>query len=68
MCRLKEELAGPLSTLRDIAGRVGKVAEECKMEIDVDEYAAKFRPDIMEVVAAWCRGAKFAEVRTRRCA
>jgi hypothetical protein len=64
--RLKEDLSGPLSTLRDIAGRVGKVAEECKMEIDVDEYVSKFRPDIMEVVFAWCKGAKFAEVGPRR--
>jgi hypothetical protein len=63
--RLKEDLSGPLSMLRDIAGRVGKVAEECKMEIDVDEYVSKFRPDIMEVVFAWCKGAKFAEVGPR---
>ena len=28
----------------------------------LDEYLSKFRPDLMEPVAAWVRGAKFAEL------
>lgn len=29
---------------------------------DAEEYVAKFRPDLMEPVAAWVRGVKFAEL------
>ena len=32
------------------------------MEIDLDEYVAGFRPDLMEVLAAWARGVTFAEL------
>ena len=30
--------------------------------IDVEEYVSSFRPDLMEVVAAWASGARFADV------
>lgn len=29
---------------------------------DYEEYVASFRPDIMEPVTAWVRGARFAEL------
>ena len=32
------------------------------MPLDVEEYVASFRPDIMEAVYAWCKGSKFIEV------
>eukprot|EP00898_Chlorokybus_atmophyticus_P007257 jgi/Chlat1/7532/Chrsp62S07029 len=60
--KLKEQLARALGVLQDTVRRVGKVAVECKMELDVEEYTNSFRPDLMEVVYAWARGAKFAEV------
>eukprot|EP00850_Spirogloea_muscicola_P021111 SM000237S08128 [mRNA] locus=s237:125280:131312:+ [translate_table: standard] len=60
--RPREELEQPLRQLRDVARRVGKVQEECKMVLDVEEYVAGFRPDIMEIVYQWCRGAKFADI------
>lgn len=49
-------------TLLETARRVGKVAEECKLPIDVEDYVGSFRPDLMDVMAAWYRGAKFADV------
>lgn len=33
-----------------------------QVDIDVDEYVNSFRPDIMEVVYAWAKGAKFVEI------
>eukprot|EP00850_Spirogloea_muscicola_P021605 SM000255S08784 [mRNA] locus=s255:18675:24924:- [translate_table: standard] len=60
--RPREELEQPLRQLRDVARRVGKVQEECKMVLDVEEYVAGFRQDIMEIVYQWCRGAKFADI------
>lgn len=33
-----------------------------QVELDVEEYVNHFRPDIMEVVYAWSKGAKFVEV------
>lgn len=60
--KLREDLSSLYSQLREVARRVGKVQVECKMSIDVEDYVASFRPDIMEVAYAWCKGAKFVEV------
>ncbi|XP_024395394.1 DExH-box ATP-dependent RNA helicase DExH9 [Physcomitrium patens] len=62
MAKLPEELAGIYAQLREVARRVGKVQVECKMAVDVEEYVNSFRPDIMELVYAWCKGAKFIDV------
>ncbi len=32
------------------------------MTIDVEEYVSSFRTDLCDVLAAWSRGSKFAEV------
>eukprot|EP00741_Cyanophora_paradoxa_P014004 tig00020723_g13518.t1 len=60
--RLREELAAPLRILQEAARRIASVAQECKLGLDVEEYVQSFKPDMMEVVHAWCRGAKFADV------
>jgi len=61
----KTELAGPLRSLQDIARRVAEVAKESKIEnMDVEEYVKKFKPDMMDVVYAWCQGKSFAEICT----
>eukprot|EP00250_Pteridium_aquilinum_P006887 c16713_g1_i1 orf=90-3122(+) len=60
--KLSEDLATLYSQLREMAKRVGKVQQECKLAIDVEEYVNSFRPDIMEMVFAWAKGAKFSEI------
>mmetsp|Transcript_5957 Transcript_5957/g.15823 ORF Transcript_5957/g.15823 Transcript_5957/m.15823 type:complete len:1086 (-) Transcript_5957:281-3538(-) len=63
--KLPEDLVPCLAAVRDAAKRVTKVAAECKMpdmSSDYEEYVASFRPDIMEPVTAWVRGARFAEL------
>lgn len=32
------------------------------MPLDENEYVTSFKPQIMEVTYAWCRGAKFVDV------
>lgn len=60
--KLAEELAAPLRMLQEAARRIAKVSIECKLEMNEEEYVAKFRPELMEVVYAWCKGAKFAKI------
>ncbi|GJP60249.1 hypothetical protein CLOP_g17460 [Closterium sp. NIES-67] len=60
--RPRESLQGPLAQLREIARRIARVQEECKISLDVETYVASFRPDIMEAVFGWCHGANFADV------
>lgn len=42
--------------------KVAKAMVDSDMGIDVDEYVDQLRPGLMEVVAAWCNGAKFADI------
>ncbi|RKP09548.1 rRNA-processing arch domain-containing protein [Thamnocephalis sphaerospora] len=60
--KLSDELAGPLRILQETARRIAKLAKESKLEIDEEEYVASFRPELMDVVYAWCNGAKFSQV------
>jgi ATP-dependent RNA helicase DOB1 len=60
--KIREDLESLLSHLHDIARRIGKVQLECKVQIDVEAYVNSFRPDVMEAVYAWAKGAKFYEV------
>ena len=39
-----------------------QVAAEGKMTVDVEEYVSSFRTDLCDVMAAWSRGSKFAEL------
>ena len=60
--QVREDMEAPFLALLETARRVGRVAEECKLTVDVDEFVGSFRPDLMGVMAAWYRGAKFADV------
>ncbi|KAI8919548.1 rRNA-processing arch domain-containing protein [Entophlyctis helioformis] len=59
---MREELKGPLRMLQETARRIAKVSQESKLALDEDEYVASFRPDLMDVVYAWCEGAKFSQI------
>ncbi|KAJ9093355.1 ATP-dependent RNA helicase mtr4 [Naganishia cerealis] len=60
--RLKPELAEPLKTMQDMATKIAKVFRECKIEIVEKEYVEQFRPELMEVTHAWCKGASFTQI------
>ncbi|KAF7727246.1 ATP-dependent RNA helicase mtr4 [Apophysomyces ossiformis] len=60
--RLQDELSGPLRLMQETARRIAKVSQECKMNIDEEEYVQSFKPQLMDVVFAWCQGAKFYQI------
>jgi len=59
--KLKEELAAPFRQLQDAAKRVAQVMQDAKLPIDT-EYLKRFQPQMMELVYAWCKGAKFSDI------
>ncbi|KAI7906728.1 rRNA-processing arch domain-containing protein [Cokeromyces recurvatus] len=60
--KLQEELSAPLRLMQETARRIVKVSNECKMNIDEQAYLDKFKPELMDVVFAWCQGAKFYQI------
>ncbi len=59
---LPEALSKPLRMLQEAARRVATVSVDAKLDVDVEEYVEHFRPDMMEVVFAWTKGSKFADI------
>lgn len=59
---VSEPLVGPLRQLKDAARRVATVCNEAKLELDVEEYVQGFRPDMMDIVYAWCNGSRFVDL------
>ncbi|XP_055592705.1 exosome RNA helicase MTR4 [Uranotaenia lowii] len=57
-----EELSGPLRQMQDLARRIAKVSNECKVELDEERYVESFKPFLMDVVLAWCKGSSFLEL------
>lgn len=71
---MRADLEAPWAALQEAARRVGKAALDAKMPVDVPQYVASFRPELMELVSAWARGARFADLlrstdvfEVRRC-
>ncbi|OBZ86474.1 ATP-dependent RNA helicase mtr4 [Choanephora cucurbitarum] len=60
--KLQEELSAPLRLMQETARRIVKVSNECKMNIEEEAYLEKFKPELMDVVFAWCQGAKFYQI------
>ncbi|KAJ1969714.1 ATP-dependent RNA helicase mtr4 [Dispira parvispora] len=58
----KEELAGPLRIMQEAARRIARVSVESKLEVDEEDYVQSFNSDLMDVVFAWCQGAKFSQI------
>ena len=61
--QLKDEaLTKPLNIMNAIARRIAKVSQESKMPVVEEEYIQSFRPELMEVVYLWAKGATFQEI------
>ncbi|KAJ2009338.1 ATP-dependent RNA helicase mtr4 [Coemansia thaxteri] len=60
--KLAEDLAAPLRAMQESARQIAQIANECKLRVVEEEYVASFRPELMDVVNAWCRGAKFSQI------
>ena len=60
---LKDDaLTGPLKIMNSIARRIAKVSQESKMPVIEEEYISSFRPELMDVVYSWAKGATFLEI------
>uniref|UniRef100_A0A060T9Q5 ARAD1D20438p n=1 Tax=Blastobotrys adeninivorans TaxID=409370 RepID=A0A060T9Q5_BLAAD len=59
---LRPELKEPQRSLEIMARQIAKVSRESKLDISEDEYVQKFRPELMEVVYQWAKGATFAQL------
>ncbi|XP_014207983.1 superkiller viralicidic activity 2-like 2 [Copidosoma floridanum] len=57
-----EELSEPLRQMHDIARRIAKISAESNIDIDEDAYIERFKPFLMDVVYAWCKGATFLQI------
>jgi len=60
--KMLPELDIPYKKIQETARKIGKVMQESKIELDVDEMVAKLNPMMMEVTFQWAKGAKFAEI------
>jgi len=59
---VREDMQAPMRTLQETARRIAKVAAECKITIDAEEYVEKFKASMIDLVYQWCKGAKFSEI------
>lgn len=47
---------------QDLARRIAKVSAEAKLDLQEDDYVNQFKPFLMDVVYAWCKGSSFLEI------
>jgi len=63
MSKIKEAMIGPIRQVQETARRIAKVESESKVEsVEAEEYAARFKPALVEIMLAWCSGVKFVEI------
>ncbi|KAJ2845946.1 ATP-dependent RNA helicase mtr4, partial [Coemansia brasiliensis] len=60
--QLQDDLAVPLRIMQESARKIAQTANECKLQINEEEYVSMFRSELMDVVNAWCKGAKFSQI------
>jgi ATP-dependent RNA helicase DOB1 len=49
--------------MQETARRIAKVSVEAKLsQMVVDDYVESFKPNMMDVVHAWCQGSSFATI------
>lgn len=48
--------------MQDLARRIAKVSAECKLTVDEEQYVEKFKPFMMDVCLAWCKGSSFSSI------
>ncbi|KAF4473463.1 atp-dependent rna helicase dob1 [Fusarium agapanthi] len=60
--QLKEELNKPYREIQAKARIIAKVSQECKLEVNEEEYIQKLKWQLMETVYAWAHGRPFIEI------
>jgi len=59
---LKDDLAKPFRELQSQARLIAKISAESKLPVTEDEYVQKFKPQLMDVVHEWSKGASFSQI------
>ncbi|KAJ3481767.1 hypothetical protein NLG97_g7737 [Lecanicillium saksenae] len=59
---LKEDLQKPFREVQAKARIVAKVSQECKLDVNEEEYVASLKWQLMETVFAWAQGRPFSEI------
>jgi ATP-dependent RNA helicase DOB1 len=59
---LKDDLAKPFRELQSQAKLIAKISAESKLPVTEDEYVQKFKPQLMDVVHEWSKGASFSQI------
>lgn len=59
---LKEELQKPFREVQSKARIIAKVSQECKLNVNEDDYVQSLKPELMETVFAWAQGRPFSEI------
>lgn len=59
---LRPELKAPLEAVQNMAKQIAKMSRESRIEIVENDYVQSFKPELMEVVFQWVKGATFAQI------
>lgn len=59
---MKEELSKPYREVQAKARIIAKVSQECKLNVNEEEYVTSLKWQLMETVYAWAHGRPFAEI------
>lgn len=59
---LKEDLQKPFREIQAKARIIAKVSQECKLDVNEEEYVQKLKWQLMETVYTWAQGRPFAEI------
>merc|ERR1712098_629733 len=59
---IPEELKEAFAKLKESAKLLGEIKKESKINIDPDEYANEFNPDLCHVILFWSEGKNFGEI------
>lgn len=59
---LGPDLKIPYESMIEVVKRVAQVSKQSKLDINPEEYIAKFKMELMDVVYQWCKGATFAQI------
>jgi ATP-dependent RNA helicase DOB1 len=59
---LKEELQKPYREIQAKARIIAKVSQECKLDVNEEEYVTSLKWQLMETVYVWAQGRPFIEI------
>lgn len=59
---LKEELSKPYREVQAKARIIAKVSQECKLNVNEEEYVQSLRWQLMDTVHSWAHGRPFSEI------